>query len=220
MPVDPVVVAIDGPAGAGKSTIGRAVARKLGLTYLDTGAMFRAVAWLARHEGVDLHAADEVADVARKMDLRQGDDVIIVNGHEVTADIRTIEIGEATSIVATYPEVRAELRMRQRDWALEHGGGVIEGRDIGTVVFPDAVLKLYLDASPRVRAERRVAQVGGSVDDVEASIAERDARDRSRNDGPLRHGPDAVLIDTSNRTIDDVVGEIERMVKERLAWRR
>ncbi len=220
MATDPVVVAIDGPAGAGKSTIGRALAQRLGLTYLDTGAMFRAVAWLARHRGIDVNAAREVCELARGMDLRQTGESVVVDDHDVTADIRTIEISEATSIVATHTDVRAELRTRQREWARRNGGGVIEGRDIGTVVFPDAILKVYLDASARVRAERRVAQTGGVVDEVEAAIAERDARDRGRSDAPLQHGPDAVLVDTSNRTIDDVVDEIERMVKERLTWRR
>ena len=220
MATDPVVVAIDGPAGAGKSTIGKALARHLGLTYLDTGAMFRAVAWLARHHGIDPRSATEIAELARSMDLIQTEESVVVDGHDVTADIRTIDIGELTSIVATHADVRAELRTRQREWAERNGGGVIEGRDIGTVVFPDAVLKVYLDASPRVRAERRVAQTGGSVDEVEAAIAERDARDRGRSDAPLRHGPDAVLVDTSDRSIDDVVTEIERLVKERLSWRK
>ncbi len=220
MATDPVVVAIDGPAGAGKSTIGKALARRLGLTYLDTGAMFRAVAWLARHHGIDPQSAAEITHLARRMDLRQTGDSVVVDGHDVTTDIRTIEIGELTSVVATHTDVRAELRSRQREWAGLNGGGVIEGRDIGTVVFPDAVLKVYLDASARVRAERRVAQTGGSVEEVEAAIADRDTRDRGRTDAPLRHGPDAVLVDTSNRSIDDVVSEIERMVRERLTWRK
>ncbi len=220
MAVDPVVVAIDGPAGAGKSTIGKALAHRLGLTYLDTGAMFRAVAWLARHHGIDPQSVNEISALARRMDLQQTEESVVVDGHDVTAAIRTIDIGELTSIVATHTDVRAELRARQREWAARNGGGVIEGRDIGTVVFPDAVLKVYLDASARVRAERRVAQTGGAVDEVEAAIAERDARDRGRTDAPLRHGPDAVLVDTSNRSVDNVVSEIEAMIKERLSWRK
>lgn len=219
MTTDSVVVAIDGPAGAGKSTIGKALARRLGLTYLDTGAMFRAVAWLARQHGVSPQSAAEIAQLARRMDLQQTEDSVVIDGHDVTTAIRTTEIGELTSIVATHVDVRTELRTRQREWAGRNGGGVIEGRDIGTVVFPDAVLKVYLDASARVRAERRVAQTGGSVDEVEAAIAGRDARDRGRSDGPLQHGADAVLVDTSNRSIEDVVSEIESLVKERLSWR-
>lgn len=215
-----VVVAIDGPAGAGKSTIGKALARRLGLTYLDTGAMFRCVAWLVRHHGIDPESAAAVADVARRMDLQQTEYSVVVDGTDVTAAIRTNEIGELTSIVATNSDVRGELRTRQHEWARRHGGGIIEGRDIGTVVFPDAVLKVFLDASARVRAERRVAQSGGSVDDIEAAIAARDARDSARRDSPLRHGSDAVLVDTSDRSIDDVVTQIEGMVRERLSWRR
>ena len=213
-----VIVAIDGPAGAGKSTIGRALARALDLSYLDTGAMFRAVAWLARHEGVDVNDRIEVARLAQRMDLRQNCDVVVVDGHDVTGEIRSQEISDATSVVATNPDVRIELRERQRHWAASNGGGVIEGRDIGTVVFPEAVLKVFLDASPRVRAQRRVAQTGGSVDEVERAIAERDARDTSRNDAPLRHGDDAVRVDTGNRAIDDVVNEILGLLRERLSW--
>lgn len=213
-----VIVAIDGPAGAGKSTIGRALARALDLSYLDTGAMFRAVAWLARHEGVDVNDRIKVARLAQRMDLRQNDDVVVVDGHDVTGEIRSQEISDATSVVATNPDVRIELRERQRIWAASNGGGVIEGRDIGTVVFPEAVLKVFLDASPRVRAQRRVAQTGGSVDEVERAIAERDARDTSRNDAPLRHGDDAVRVDTGNRAIDDVVNEILGLLRERLSW--
>jgi cytidylate kinase len=210
-----MVIAIDGPAGAGKSTIGRALARVLDLDYLDTGAMYRAVAWLACHNGVDLHSADAVTAVARAMTLEQDDAVVRVDGHDVTTAIRTTEMSEATSIVAAHRGVRAELRARQRAWARDHGGGVIEGRDIGTVVFPDAFLKVYLEASPRVRAERRVAQNGGDVADIERSIAERDTRDSTRADGPLQRDGAAVHVDTSHRTIEDVVAHIVSLIEAR-----
>ncbi len=213
---DPLlVIAIDGPAGAGKSTIGKALARELNLDYLDTGAMYRAVAWLAMHRRMSLIDGDAVAAVARGMLLVQDDTSVRVDGHDVTTAIRTTELSEATSIVAAHPGVRAELRERQRAWAREHGGGVIEGRDIGTVVFPDAILKVYLEASPRVRAERRVAQTGGSVDEIERAIAERDTRDSTRSDGPLRRDDAAVHVDTSHRSVGDVVAHIVSLVAKR-----
>lgn len=199
----------------GKSTIGKALAGALKLHYLDTGAMYRAVAWLAMHKHVSLTDGEAVATVARGMTLVQDDTSVQVDGHDVTTAIRTTELSAATSIVAAHPGVRAELRERQRSWARQHGGGVIEGRDIGTVVFPDAILKVYLEASPRVRAERRVAQTGGSVDDIERAIAERDSRDSTRADGPLQRDDAAVHVDTSHRAVGDVVAHIVSLVAER-----
>jgi CMP/dCMP kinase len=203
-----ILIAIDGPAGAGKSTVGRAVARRLGLEYLDTGAMYRAVAFAALRRGIAVTDDPAVADLARQLELAVSEDGVVVDGIDATADIRSREVTEAVSAVAANTPVREELRARQRQWANARGGGVIEGRDIGTVVFPDATLKLFVTASPRVRAERRVAELGGDVDDVAASIAERDRRDMSRADGPLRAADGAAVVDTTGLSIDEVVERI------------
>lgn len=202
------VIAIDGPAGAGKSTIGKALARRLGLEYLDTGAMYRAVTAAALRRGVALDDLDAVGQLARGLDVEVGERGVFADGHDVTAEIRGAEVTGAVSRVAANSAVRAELRARQRAWAEQRGGGVVEGRDIGTVVFPDAVLKLYLTASPRVRAERRVAEAGGDVDEIEASIATRDQYDSTRVDSPLREADGAVLVDTTGLGIDAVLAHI------------
>jgi cytidylate kinase len=202
------VIAIDGPAGAGKSTIGKALARRMELEYLDTGAMYRAVTAAALRRGVALDDLDAVGQLARGLDLEVGERGVFADGHDVTAEIRGAEVTGAVSRVAANSAVRAELRARQRAWAEQRGGGVVEGRDIGTVVFPDAVLKLYLTASPRVRAERRVAEAGGDVDEIEASIAARDRYDSTRADSPLREADGAVLVDTTGHGIDAVLAHI------------
>ena len=204
-----LVVAIDGPAGAGKSTVGRAVAHRLGLGYLDTGAMYRAVAFAALRRGIPVAADALVADLARHLALTVSDEgVVMVDGVDATTAIRGREVTEAVSAVAANTPVREELRARQRQWAAARGGGVIEGRDIGTVVFPDATLKLFITASARVRAERRVSEIGGALDDVEASINERDRRDMTRVDGPLRAADGAVVVDTTGLGIDSVVDRV------------
>jgi cytidylate kinase len=205
------VIAIDGPAGAGKSTIAKALAERLGLEYLDTGAMYRAVTVAALRKGL---AGDEpaVSQLAVAMELDVGDRVVL-DGEDVSDEIRTPAVNTAVSVVAANSAVRTELRARQRAWADAHGGGVIEGRDIGTVVFPEAELKLYLTASPRVRAERRVAEAGGDVAEIERSIAIRDGSDLSRGDGPLAEADGAVVVDTTGLTIDGVLDEIEELVR-------
>lgn len=213
-PSDALVIAIDGPAGAGKSTVGREVARRLGLDYLDTGAMYRAVAFAALRSGIPVSDEREVGELARRMALTVDDSGVFVDGFDATAEIRGREVTEAVSAVASNTAVREELRARQRAWAGEHGGGVIEGRDIGTVVFPDAALKLYVTASPRERAERRVREIGGDVGDVEASISERDRRDMSRADGPLRKGTDAVVVDSTGLTVAEVVDNVIALIPE------
>jgi len=205
---DPLVIAIDGPAGAGKSTVGREVARRLGLDYLDTGAMYRAVAFAALRRGIPVSDEVAVAELAREMELSVSEAGVVVDGIEATVAIRGREVTEAVSAVAGNTAVREELRTRQRRWAADHGGGVIEGRDIGTVVFPDAALKLYVTASPRERAERRVREIGGDLRDVEASIAERDRRDMSRLDGPLRRDSSAIVVETTGLSIDAVVDNV------------
>jgi cytidylate kinase len=211
------VIAIDGPAGAGKSTVARRVADRLALRQLDTGAMYRAVAWLALHEGVPLEDSEAVADLARAAEIDVGDDVVSVNGHDVTLAIRTPEVNAAVTPVAANRAVRAELVGRQRAWVHANRGGVIEGRDIGSVVFPQAELKLYLTATPAVRANRRAFEMGLSDDravrEMEKTIADRDASDRGRTDGPLTIVDGAVIIDTSERDIDDIVDEIVGLLR-------
>lgn len=206
------VIAIDGPAGAGKSTVGRAVARELGLDYLDTGAMYRAVTFAVIREGVDPHDVEAVTEVASAVDLEvtdvDGRTRVRVGGEDATAAIRDRDVTANVSAVSAISSVRADLVDRQRRWVAERGGGVVEGRDIGSVVFPDADLKLYVTASPRVRAQRRVDEIGGDVDEVEASIVERDRKDSSRTDSPLREASDAVVVDTTAMTIADVVAHI------------
>jgi CMP/dCMP kinase len=211
--VTAVIIAIDGPAGAGKSTVGKAVALRLGLQYLDTGAMYRAVAFAALRRGLPVTDDAAVADLARSLDLSVSEEGVFVDGVDATTEIRSREVTEAVSAVASNTPVRDELRARQRQWADERGGGVIEGRDIGTVVFPDATLKLYVTASPRTRAERRVGEMGGDIDEVAASIAERDRRDMTRADGPLRAADGAAVVDTTGLTIDEVVAEIVALLR-------
>jgi cytidylate kinase len=207
-----LVVAIDGPAGAGKSTVGRAVADALGLQYLDTGAMYRGVTLAALRRGIDVHDDDAVAAMLPDLDLVVDDMHVLVDGLDATAEIRSREVTAAVSAVAANSAVRAELVSRQRGWAHERNGGVLEGRDIGSVVFPDAALKLYITASPRVRAQRRVGEIGGDVADVETSILERDRLDSSRADSPLHEPEGALVIDSSDRPVDDIVSEILGML--------
>lgn len=210
------VIAIDGPAGSGKSTVGRLLAERLGLTYLDTGAMYRAVAFAAIHNGVDPTELEPVAVLARSIELDVGGDRVIVDGIDATVEIRGAEVSRAVSHVAANPGVRDELKARQRAWAEDHGGGVIEGRDIGSVVFPDALLKVYLTADPEVRARRRAAEMG-DVDAVRiaADIERRDAMDRAREHSPLVTPDGAVTVDTTGLGIEDVLNLLTSMVRER-----
>lgn len=210
-----IVIAIDGPAGAGKSTIAKALAKKLSLRYLDTGAMYRAVTFVALTRNLDLSNESAIAKVASECVMLIDDDSIIIDGLDATQEIRGQKVTRAVSIVATNSLVRTELRGRQQQWVSEHGGGVVEGRDIGSVVFPDATLKVYLTASPLVRAKRRVAQSGGDVELIAAEIAERDQRDSSRSDSPLMKTSDSVMVDTSNIDVSEVVEHIERLVVAR-----
>lgn len=211
----PLVVAIDGPAGAGKSTIAKALASAIGIEYLDTGAMYRGVTFEVLRRGLEATDLAAVARIAREIDFVQTRDSLSVNGIDATAAIRAPEVDAAVSHVAANSAVREEMRTRQRQWISDHGGGVVEGRDIGSVVFPDATLKVYLVASPIVRAKRRVAQHGGDVDEIARAIAERDERDSTRDDSPLRQMPDAVIVDTSERTVDQVIDEIRGLLAAR-----
>lgn len=203
-----VIIAIDGPAGAGKSTVGRAVADRLGLDYLDTGAMYRAVTFAALRRGIDPADDDDVAALAATVEMSVDGPSVTVDGVDATIEIRGREVTAAVSAVAANGRVRSELVRRQRSWVDTHGGGVVEGRDIGSVVFPDATLKLFVTASPRVRAERRVAEIGGDVDEVEASIIERDRKDSTRVDSPLVESHGAVVVDTTGLSIDEVVERV------------
>ena len=208
----PVIVAIDGPAGAGKSTIARALASRLGVEYLDTGAMYRAVTHAAMTRGVDLNDTESLAVLARSLSIVVADGRTSVDGVDISQSIREAAVTASVSTVAANSAVRQVMRDLQRSWGLSRGGGVIEGRDIGTVVFPDALLKVYLTASPRVRAERRVAEVGGDVVAMERSIMERDHKDSSRSDSPLSTSSDSVVIDTGGRSVDTVVAEIVDLI--------
>ncbi len=208
------VIAIDGPAGSGKSTVARRLADHLGLEYLDTGAMYRGVTFAALRRGIDPADPDDVARLVVGLDLDVGDDGVRVDGVDATIEIRGPEVTRAVSIVAANPAVRAELVRRQREWATARGGGVIEGRDIGTVVFPDAELKVYLTAAPDVRASRRSEEVRDlAYEVVAADLARRDALDRGREASPLAQASEAVVVDTTDLTVDEIV----RSLAERLS---
>jgi len=211
------VVAIDGPAGSGKSTIGRALASRLGLEYLDTGAMYRAVAFAAIRARVDPDDAERLRAIAEAMDLQLGPDGVVVDGVDATLEIRGPVVTQAVTAVAADPGVRAELRTRQRLWALERGGGVVEGRDIGSVVFPDALLKVYLTAAPAERARRRAEELAHlDYDQVAQDMARRDERDSSRADSPLVVPEDSYRCDTTDRSVEDVVSDLaERFLAAR-----
>jgi CMP/dCMP kinase len=207
------VIAIDGPAGAGKSTVAKALAVRLGLEYLDTGAMFRGVALAALQSGVNLNDLQAIGDVARETSIEVGVQGVFVDDVDVTAEIRTPEVTAAASAIASNSHVRSELRARQRAWVANRGGGVVEGRDIGSVVFPDAQLKLYLTASPMIRAQRRVDEIGGEVDQIARSIAERDHLDSTRDDSPLVRADGSIVVDTSGLTVERVLEVIEGLLK-------
>ena len=216
-----MIVTIDGPAGAGKSSAARALARRLGFRFLDTGAMYRAVAWKALREQVDLSREETVADVARRMHIDVINGVVRADGQDIAAAIRTSEIDAAAAAVARLPRVREVLIAQQR--AMGAGGGVVmEGRDIGSVVFPEADVKIYLDASAEERARRRAhdtahagSQAGQAA--VAEAIQARDLSDKTRAASPLALAPGAVHIDTTDMPIDVVVNRVMALVKEKLA---
>jgi cytidylate kinase len=201
-----MVVAIDGPAGAGKSSVARALANALGFTYLDSGAMYRAVGLMTlRHGGA-------ASDQARRLELDLGDRVV-ANGEDVTEAIRAPEVSEAASRVATNDAVRAALVAKQRE-LLANGDWVAEGRDIGTVVAPDAAVKVFLTASPEERARRRADELGADLETVLRDQALRDAQDESRAHSPLAVAPGAVELDTTGLTLNEVVERIAGLVRE------
>jgi len=202
-----MVIAIDGPAGAGKSTVARGVAERLGFTYLDSGAMYRAAALAAMGRG-----ERSVADVATAMKLTLGERVL-VDGVDVTGAIRSPAVSEAASKIATDPSVRAALVQKQRE-LLEQGDWVAEGRDIGTIVKPDAELKIFLTASPEERARRRAAELGTDWKTVLRDQTLRDQQDQEREHSPLRAAPDSIELDSTGRPAEDVITQIVGLVRK------
>ncbi len=220
-----MVVAIDGPAGSGKSTIARRLADALEIQYLDTGAMYRAVTYAVLSAGVDPSDEVAVSDLVGPLDIVvKGSGTVLLGGDDVTAAIRTPEVNGAVSAVASHGAVRTELVARQRAWARARSGGVLEGRDIGTAVFPDAVAKIYLTASPEVRAARRAAEVGETDADavaaMAAELARRDELDSNRAIDPLARADGAIDLDTSDLTIDEVVARLVDEVRVAATRRR
>jgi cytidylate kinase len=209
-----MVIAIDGPAGAGKSTVARGVAQALGFTYLDSGAMYRTVALAALRAGLDPDDPDALAGLARGLEIRFADGRVELDGKDVTAAIREPDVTEAASRVSVHKPVRDAMVALQRR-LIEGGRYVAEGRDIGTVVSPDAPLKVFLTASHEERARRRAAQTGEPIETVLASQYERDMRDRERDHGALRVADDAVEVDTTDLDVDGVVGGIVELARDR-----
>ena len=218
-----LIIAIDGPAGSGKSTIAARLAHKLGYINLESGAMYRALALKAMEQNVPLDDAEPLRQLARNTTMQlapQGDgNRVLLDGRDVSQRIREADVTAAASRVSVHPPVRQLMVARQRELGA-NGGVVMEGRDIGTAVFPDADVKIFLDADPAVRAERRVLQNGeSSADDrqrVQAEIAARDQRDRTRVASPLAPAPDAVILDTTHKDIDEVVAGVEDIVRQQL----
>lgn len=209
-----MVIAIDGPAGAGKSTVARALATELGFTYLDSGAMYRCVALAALRRGADLDDADAMAELARSVAISLDGERVELDGEDVSAAIREPEVSEASSRVSVHPGVREAMVARQRE-LIAAGRYVAEGRDIGTVVSPDSPLKAFLTASPEERARRRAAQTGEDPAAVLAAQRERDRRDETREHSALRAATDAVEIDTTGLSQDEVVARVAALAAER-----
>jgi cytidylate kinase len=218
----PLIIAIDGPSGAGKGTVARAVAARLGYRHVDTGAMYRALAWKAMQDGIDLSDEAAVAALGERARFDVEDGRIAIDGHDVARAIRTPEMDRASTIVARHPAVRRVLVARQQSYG-KGGGVVMEGRDIGTVVFPGADLKIYLDASPEERARRRAADPAHTspkntqLSDVATALAERDRSDSTRAASPLAVAPDAVVMDTTGLPIERVVEQVLALVTSRFS---
>ena len=208
------LIAIDGPGGSGKSTVAKALALRLGMERLDTGAMYRAVALLAIRADADLRDGALLGRLAQAMELEVNERVIL-QGEDISTEIRSEEVDSAVSLVSRHPEVRSELVKRQRDWARQHGGGIVEGRDIGSVVFPEAKVKVFLTASTHERAARRALQKQAkgvadpaTVRATRESIERRDEIDSKRDDSPLKVADGAVVIDSTGQAVTEVVDKI------------
>lgn len=219
-----IAVAVDGPAGAGKSSISKIVAKKLGYLYIDTGAMYRSVTWAVLHNHIDVNNQKAVEALLPELDLTMeaSDDSckVFIAGQDVTDFIRTPQVNNTVSIVASYKGVRQYLVERQRLMA-EAGGVILDGRDIGSVVLPNADLKIYLTASVEARAMRRYLEVKGTVneqtlEDIKDSVMQRDDMDKNRKESPLIQVEDAVLVDSSEMTFDETVEYILHLVQERI----
>jgi len=211
-----ITVAIDGPAGAGKSTLARRIVGKLGYLYIDTGAMYRAVALWALRTNValsDMHRLEQLANEAR-IEFVPATSTVLLNGEDVTESIRAPEVGEAASKVSVVPAVLRALVRKQREIG-ERASVVMEGRDIGSVVFPAATVKIFLDAQPEVRSDRRATEAALPRDVVSQQIHERDRRDRMRAESPLVQAPDAVYVDTTGLNIDEVEAALLKIVRDR-----
>ena len=215
----PLIIAIDGPSGAGKGTVARAVARELGYRHVDSGAMYRAVGWKALRDGVPLDDDASVAALAARSVIEVSNTAVTIDAIDVTRAIRTPEIDRAAAAVARLPGVRRVLVARQREMGA--GGAIVmEGRDIGTVVYPNADVKVYLDASPEERARRRASDaahsgVPAAVSEVATLLTQRDEIDRTRTASPLFAAPDAVVVDTTGKNVDEVVGEVLAVVRKK-----
>jgi cytidylate kinase len=211
-----LIIAIDGPSGAGKGTVARAIASELGYRHIDSGAMYRAIGWKALDSGAPLDREDAIAKLAEESRISVTSSAVTIDGTDVTRAIRTPDIDRAAAAVARLPRVRAVLVERQRQ--MGRGGGIVmEGRDIGTVVFPDADVKVYLDAAPDERARRRATDPAHSgpvaVAEVATALTARDEGDRTRTASPLYAAPDAVIVDTTAKSIDEVVKDVLAIVR-------
>ncbi|HKR02545.1 MAG TPA: (d)CMP kinase [Pyrinomonadaceae bacterium] len=219
-----MIIAIDGPSGAGKSTLGRLLARELKLLYIDTGAMYRAAALAVIESGVSTTNDEEVARVVKQADISlEGDPdslQVLLDGQDVSRKIRTEEVSHSSSVISTIPEVRRSLVERQREMGRRAGGVVLDGRDIGTVVFPEADVKFFLTAAPEERAQRRyeedrLKERDATFEETLADINTRDRRDSTRQDSPLVPAADAIQIDSTGLTIEEVFGQMMEAIRER-----
>ncbi|HUG08431.1 MAG TPA: (d)CMP kinase [Acidimicrobiia bacterium] len=209
------MVAVDGPGGTGKSTVSRAVARAAGLPHLDTGAFYRAATLAVLRGGVDPFDGQAVAEIVGRLVMDQIDGRMVLDGEDVSTEIRSEPVTAAVSAVSAHPEVRRMLVELQRSWVAEHGGGVVEGRDIGSVVFPEATVKVFLDASPEVRARRRAMETGESFAEVLVDLSRRDRFDSTRAISPLTVPEDAVVVDTSELSFEQVVDQLVALVRSK-----
>jgi len=207
-----MIVTLDGPGGTGKSTVSRQLAERAGLPHLDTGAFYRAATLAVLEAGVDPSDEKSVVAVVTDLTMSQEDGRMYLDGRDVSAEIRTDPVTSSVSAVSAHPGVREHLVELQREWVAEHGGGVVEGRDIGSVVFPDAALKIFLDASPEVRARRRALETGEPFDEVLVDLNRRDRLDSSRTASPLRIPDEAIVVDTSELSLEEVVDQLVGLI--------